>query len=87
MRRRVCVTGVGMVTPLGLSTTTTWAALLRGDSGIGPLDPSVVGSDAKGSDAMLPSRVGGHVDEINLRSLGEAVDDFEPEFNSSVYRT
>lgn len=35
MRRRVVVTGMGMVTPLGLDRHSTWQALLRGDSGVG----------------------------------------------------
>ncbi len=37
MSRRVVVTGIGMVTPLGCSTPETWAGLLAGRSGVGPL--------------------------------------------------
>lgn len=37
MSRRVVVTGIGMVTPLGCSTPETWAGLLAGKSGVGPL--------------------------------------------------
>ena len=35
MNRRVVVTGMGMVTPLGLDMESTWSALLKGQSGVG----------------------------------------------------
>ena len=41
--RRVAVTGVGMVSPLGIGNTENWNALLAGESGVGPItrfDPS-----------------------------------------------
>ena len=43
MRRRVVVTGLGAVTPLGNDVPTTWEGLLAGRSGVGPItlfDPS-----------------------------------------------
>jgi 3-oxoacyl-[acyl-carrier-protein] synthase II len=36
-KRRVVVTGLGAVTPLGLDVETTWKGILEGKSGIGPL--------------------------------------------------
>ncbi len=43
MPHRVVVTGIGMVSPLGLDVETSWKALLAGESGVGPItsfDPS-----------------------------------------------
>ena len=34
-KRRVVVTGMGMVSPLGSSVPTTWKRLLAGESGVG----------------------------------------------------
>lgn len=53
MSRRVVVTGMGMVTPLGLSVRETWANLLDAKSGIGPIS----NFNAEG----FPTRIAGEV--------------------------
>lgn len=37
-RRRVVVTGMGMLSPLGVDVPTTWQGILAGQSGIGPIE-------------------------------------------------
>ncbi len=37
-KRRVVVTGLGMLSPVGNTVESTWSALLAGQSGIGPID-------------------------------------------------
>lgn len=37
MKRRVVVTGMGMVTPLGVGTEASWQGLCQGKSGVGPI--------------------------------------------------
>lgn len=36
-RRRVVITGLGAITPLGLTVADTWASLVAGRSGVGPI--------------------------------------------------
>ena len=72
-RRRVVVTGVGIVSPLGIGAKTSWEALLTGQSGLRALtDESIVGSEATGPLALLPSRVAG------------TVQGFDPKLHTSV---
>src|SRR5213595_266074 len=37
MARRVAITGLGLVTPLGTNVSSTWEGLLAGRSGAGPI--------------------------------------------------
>lgn len=51
--QRVVITGVGAITPLGLTMSETWAGLLAGRSGIGPITQF----DA----SYLPTRIAGEI--------------------------
>jgi len=58
LNRRVVVTGVGMITPVGLDTETSWEGLITGRSGIGPITqfddkeiPTQIAGEVKGFDA------------------------------------
>jgi 3-oxoacyl-[acyl-carrier-protein] synthase II len=57
----VVITGFGAVTPVGNSRETTWKALTRGESGIGP----VTAFDAEG----LPTRIAGEVKDFDATGL------------------
>jgi 3-oxoacyl-[acyl-carrier-protein] synthase II len=55
MDRRVVITGIGLITPLGLNTSTTWEALLAGRSGVGPITKF----DAEGYACRIAAEVRG----------------------------
>lgn len=52
-KRRVMVTGLAAISPLGLTAEATWEGLIAGRSGIGP----ITAFDTQG----LPSRIGGEI--------------------------
>jgi 3-oxoacyl-[acyl-carrier-protein] synthase II len=56
-RRRVVVTGIGLITPLGATVSKTWDALVAGKSGIGP----ITRFDATG----LETRIAGEVRDFD----------------------
>jgi len=58
LKRRVVVTGVGMITPVGLDTESSWQGIAAGRSGIGPITqfddkdiPTQIAGEVKGFDA------------------------------------
>jgi 3-oxoacyl-[acyl-carrier-protein] synthase II len=64
--RRVVITGIGLVTPLGADRETTWSNLLAGRSGLKPITHFNV--------ADLPCRIAGQVPRVDGRA-GGAPDD------------
>src|SRR5579872_5353308 len=59
-RRRVAVTGLGMISPVGNDVAATWASLLRGVSGAAPITkfdatafPVRFACEVKGFDPLL----------------------------------
>ena len=62
-KRRVVITGLGIVSPLGSTVESAWAAVLAGQSGIGPITRFDVSN--------FPVRFGGAVKDFN-------VDDYLP---------
>jgi 3-oxoacyl-[acyl-carrier-protein] synthase II len=60
-RHRVVVTGVGLVSPLAVGTEETWSALLRGESGIGPITQF----DTEG----FPARIAGEVSDFDPKQF------------------
>jgi beta-ketoacyl-acyl-carrier-protein synthase II len=61
-RRRVAVTGIGLVTPVGNDVSTTWTALLEGRSGVAPI--SIF--DASG----FSTRIAAEVKDFDPAALG-----------------
>ena len=55
MSRRVVITGIGLVSPLGIGTAVTWDALLAGTSGVGPITKF----DTEGFAARIAAEVKG----------------------------
>jgi beta-ketoacyl-acyl-carrier-protein synthase II len=60
-RRKIAITGIGMVTPVGLDAPTTWLNLRAGRSGIGPIS----NFDASG----FSSRIGAEVKDFKAGSV------------------
>ena len=62
IERRVAVTGMGILTPIGIGVDAFWTGLLAGRSGVGPIEHF----DASG----LPARIAAYVRD------GEALEEW-----------
>ena len=63
MRRRVVITGIGWVTPLGAEIETVWKRLLAGDSGVGLITHFDAGN--------FPTKIAAEVRDWDLADVGE----------------
>ena len=74
MSRRVVVTGVGLVSPLGIGTEETWRAILEGRSGVGP----ITAFDASGFATRIAAEVKGFepekfIERKELKRMGRFI--------------
>src|SRR3569833_2873658 len=69
MRRRVVVTGIGCVTPLGNDVATLWKNLQEGASGVG----LTTLFDARN----FPTKISAEVRDWDVSKVGEKVDDWK----------
>jgi 3-oxoacyl-[acyl-carrier-protein] synthase II len=65
-KRRVVVTGLGIISPVGSTIKTAWDTILRGESGIGPLTKFDV--------SAFPVRFGGSVRDFDISQYITAKD-------------
>ncbi|TKJ33902.1 beta-ketoacyl-[acyl-carrier-protein] synthase II [bacterium (candidate division B38) B3_B38] len=59
MERRIVVTGIGLITPVGIGTEESWRAICQGKSGVGPITrfdaseyPTRIAAEVKGFDPL-----------------------------------
>ncbi len=74
MSRRVVVTGVGLVSPLGIGTEETWQALLEGRSGVAP----ITAFDASAFPCRIAAEVKGfqpenYIERKEVRRMGRFI--------------
>src|SRR5690606_21970660 len=66
MRRRVVVTGIGMINPMGHDVSTVWEGLREGKSGVGPTTLF----DASG----FPTKISAEVKNWDITDTGESAE-------------
>ncbi|MFH1920737.1 MAG: beta-ketoacyl-[acyl-carrier-protein] synthase family protein [Planctomycetota bacterium] len=77
MRRRVVVTGLGWVTPLGADVETVWRRLVEGHSAVGPITLFDASS--------FPVRIAAEVRDWDISDVGEDPDRWENEPRQTVF--
>ena len=74
MPRRVVVTGVGLLTSVGIGTETVWKAILKGQNGIGP----ITAFDATGFNCRIAGEVksfdpGTYIEKKEIKKMGRFI--------------
>lgn len=84
--RRVVITGLGMVSSLGLDSKHTWRGMLEGRTGIGPLrildlplEPVQVAAQVDLPEDALGDRRSNRSERMGLLALDEALDQCQPD--------
>ena len=74
MTRRVVVTGVGLISALGIGTNETWKNLLAGESGVGPIThfdttgfSATIAAEVKGFDPLL------YIEKKEIKKMGRFI--------------
>lgn len=67
--KRVVVTGIGMVSPLGSSTDICWTRLINGDSGITKLPPELFGDTPIKIGGLVPSFLDDPIGGLDLDKI------------------
>src|SRR5664279_2690180 len=57
-RRRIVVTGLGIISPVGIGVETAWSSILAGRSGIGPI--------TRFDTSTFPTRIAGEVKDFDV---------------------
>jgi len=82
-KRRVVITGLGAVTPLGLTVADNWRKITAGESGVGPVTqfdasgfPSTIAGEVRGFDpsAFLSDKEARKMDRFIQLGIGAAVE-------------
>ncbi|HBT78178.1 MAG TPA: beta-ketoacyl-[acyl-carrier-protein] synthase II, partial [Planctomycetaceae bacterium] len=69
MKRRVVITGIGLVTPLGAEVETVWKRLLNGESGV----DKITLFDA----SNFPTKIAAEVKNWDVSDIGESPEDWK----------
>ncbi len=77
MRRRVVVTGMGMVTPVGRDLESSWSALIEGKSGVGEISLF----DAR----TFPTRIAAEVKNFQLSDYMDATDRWQEHCRNTIF--